>query len=642
MNVKAQLAVFKEEQRTLPRHQQARVACDLAKQFEKASEYEAACEVLAEFWPNFDQEPILDGLEDRLRAEVLLRVGNLAGWLGSTDQTVGSQERAKDFLTRSIDIFERLQLAERVAEGRGDLALCYWREGSFDEARIQLRTALHTTPEENTDLRAVLLIRAGIIEERRQRLQEALRYYYEAAPLLDQSSDHALKGAFHNEFALLFTRLGTEENRRDYLDKALIEGAAASFHFEQAGNTRFLARVENNLGFLFYTLGQYSDAHRHLNRARHLFLEARDLGTAAHVDDTRARTLLAEGKNVEAERVARYAVKTIERGGEQAVLAEALNTYGIALARLGHQARAGAILNRAAECAETTGDLEGAGRAKLSIIEEFGDRMSAKELIVAFQSALDLSRESQDPLTLRRMIACMEIVLASLQSPADVAAFEAVEWDWEGFSLKEETRRFEEGVIRRALRDAGGSVTKAAKLLGFKHHQSLISLIGGRHRKLLPARSKVRARRRPLFSSSDRNVRQPLVSKASILHVDDDQAVTDVVADTLEQAGMKVDSCMSGTVALRKLSSRTAQYDLIIVDNDLPGLRGLELVKRVHNMARWRATPILMFSGEDCEDEAWRAGVDDFLRKPEDVNQLTSRVDRLLRAAKDKTAKDES
>jgi len=67
------------------------------------------------------------------------------------------------------------------------------------------------------------LIGAGIIEERRQRLQEALRYYYEAVPLLDQSEDHALKGAFHNEFALLFTRLGTEENRRDYLDKALID-----------------------------------------------------------------------------------------------------------------------------------------------------------------------------------------------------------------------------------------------------------------------------------------------------------------------------------------------------------------------------------------------------------------------------------
>src|SRR5438128_126008 len=393
MNLEAQLTALKEQQQTLPRDEQAKLACDLAKQFEKASEYEAACEALAEFWPDRDREPRLDGLNERTAAEVLLRVGNLAGWLGSTDQTTGSQERAKDLITRSIATFEELQLDEKIAEARGDLALCYWREGSFDEARVQLRTALHLTPEGNNDLHAVLLIRAGIIEERRQRLQEALRYYYQAAPFLDRSEDNALKGAFHNEFALLFTCLGTEENRRDYLDKALIEAAAASFHFEQAGNIRFLARVENNLGFLYFTLGQYRDAHKHLDRARYLFLQTKDLGTAAQVDDTRARTFLAEGKVVDAERISRSAVKNLERGGEQAVLAEALNTHGIALARLGHQTRSRALLERAVQIAETTGDLEGAGRAKLSIIEELGDKMSAKELISTFHSALDLSKK---------------------------------------------------------------------------------------------------------------------------------------------------------------------------------------------------------------------------------------------------------
>lgn len=638
MDLQAQLTALRERQQTLPRAQQAKLSCDLAKQLEKASEYEAACEALAEFWPDRDKEPNLANLDELIGAEVLLRVGNLAGWLGSTDQTTGSQERAKDFITRSIGTFEKLRLDQRIAEARGDLALCYWREGSFDEARVQLRSALHLAPDDDNELRAVLLIRAGIIEERRQRLQEALRYYYQAAPLLDRSEDHALKGAFHNEFALLFTRLGTEENRRDYLDKALIEGAAASFHFEQAGNTRFLARVENNLGFLFYTLGQYSDAHKHLDRARYLFLENKDLGTAAQVDDTRARTLLAEGKVGNAERVVRSAVRVLERGGEQAVLAEALNTHGIALARLGNDSRSRALLDRAVGVAQTTGDIEGAGRAKLSIIEELGDRMNAKQLISTFHSALDLSKGSQDPLTLRRLIACMEVVLMSLESPADIEALEAIEWNWEGFSLKNSTRKFEEGLIQRALRDAGGSVTKAAQLLGFKHHQSLISLISGRHKKLLTSRSKVRRRRQHLFSDVRKgqktSARESSAPQASVLHVDDSKAIIDLVADALMEEGIKVDSCMSGTVALRKLSTR-ARYDLIIVDNDLPGLSGLELVRRARKMARWRATPIVMLSGEDCENEAWRAGVDDFLRKPQDINQLTARIERLLASKKE-------
>ena len=143
----------------------------------------------------------------------------------------------------------------------------------------------------DSELRAVLLIRAGVIEERTQRLQAALRFYNEAAPLVEQSEDHALKGSFHIEFGLVYRQLAAPENREDYLDRALIEYAAASFHFEQAGNERYLARVENNLGYLFFTIGRYKEAHQHLDRARHLFVELNDIGTAAQVDETRARTL---------------------------------------------------------------------------------------------------------------------------------------------------------------------------------------------------------------------------------------------------------------------------------------------------------------------------------------------------------------
>src|SRR5439155_9930103 len=212
----------------------------------------------------------------------------------------------------------------------------------------------------------------------------------------------ALKGAFHNELARLFRWFGRAEN----VDRALIEYAAASFHFEQAGNDRYLARVENNLGFLFYTIGRYKDAHYHLDRARHLFLRLRDVGTAAQVDETRARTLLAEGRVIEAERLIRSAVRTLGKGGQQAVLAEALTTQGIALARLGSHERSKAVLEHAIEVAATAGDLEGAGRAKLSIIEELGDMIPPKDLVSVYESAIEVLKHSQDPSTGKRLIAC--------------------------------------------------------------------------------------------------------------------------------------------------------------------------------------------------------------------------------------------
>src|SRR5204862_3612114 len=188
----------------------------------------------------------------------------------STDQIAGGQETAKNILTIGIETFEHLERVDKVAEARGDLALCYYREGSFDEARVQLRTALHILPQGNDDLEASLLSRTGIIVERTRRLNDAMQCYKRAAPLVERSQDHALKGSYHFEYGLVLRRLSAPENREDYLDRALIEYAASSFHYEQAGNELALARVESNLGFLFFKVGRFGQAHEHLDLARHL------------------------------------------------------------------------------------------------------------------------------------------------------------------------------------------------------------------------------------------------------------------------------------------------------------------------------------------------------------------------------------
>ena len=122
---------------------------------------------------------------------------------------------------------------------------------------------------------------------------------------------------------------------------------------------------------------------------------------------------------------------------------------------------------------------------------------------------------------------------------------------------------------------------------------------------------------------------RPAASEISILHVEDNKVVARLIQDTLGAEGMYVDSCINGTTALEILKS-DGPYDAIIVDNDLPGLSGLELVLRVRSMAHRRNTPIIMLSGDDCEKEAWRAGVNDFLRKPEAVDQVASTITRLL------------
>jgi len=346
---------------------------------------------------------------------------------------------------------------------------------------------------------------------------------------------------------------------------------------------------------------------------------------------------LAEGHFPEAERIARHAVRVLERGGQQALLAEALTTQGVALARSGNRVRAKALLERAIEVAETVGDLEGAGRAKLSIIEEFGDKISVRELIGIYRSAIDLLKSSQHPETGKRLINCADALLNTLEH-LEVKDQKSEELTWEGFSFKRHVKESEKAVLERALRDAGGSVTKAARLLGFRHHQSLISLINTRHKELLSARTKIRKRRRRLFSRPEPSNKQVSAETAkdtrplhfSILHVEDNKAVSDVVQDMLRAKGLRVDSCISGSQALEILRSHTP-YDLVVVDNDLPGLSGLELVLRLQAMPHRRRTPVIMLTGDECEAESWRAGVKAFLRKPEGIDELPGTIDRLLK-----------
>jgi CheY-like chemotaxis protein/tetratricopeptide (TPR) repeat protein len=545
-----------------------------------------------------------------------------------------AQELAKNLITRSVEIFQVLKRSQRVAEALSDLGLCYWREGAFEEARITLESALDHLKDENPELKAILLIRAGIIEMDSHRLRESLNFFYKAKPLVEASQNDSLKGSFHMEFAILFRRLSLPESGEKYIDQALIENTAASFHFEQAGNRRYLARVENNLGFLHFTIGQFQDAHHHLNRARKLFIELDDIGTVAQVDDTRARAMLAEGNLREAERTIKSAVRVLERGGQQALLAEALTTQGTVMARMGNYSRARALLQRAIDVAETCGDLEAAGRARLSIIEELNNQTPPRQLAETFHEAAALLEKSQDVAAGRRLIdGGLKTINALLEARTEETELPTDD-SWTGFSLKREMKKIEARVIQHALRDAGGSVSKASRMLGFKHHQSLISLLDNRHKDLAGLRSIRRQRRRSLISKAQPTKKTNGLlnrdsAKISVLYVEDHKAVVRLVEELLTTAGIYVDACASGAAAWETLKS-DAHYDALILDNNLPGVSGLELVLRVRSMRERRHLPIIMLSGDDVEKEAWRAGVNAFLRKPEGLERLPTTIIRAL------------
>lgn len=614
----------------LTANERARVRCQLAKELEESGEYESAHEVMGELWRGVSERPRLEGLDEATKAEVLLRVGALAGWIGSAKQMGDAQETAKNFITESITIFESLRDAGKVAEAQTELAYCYWRQGALDEARDILSGVLDRLADADGEVKMVAIIRNAIVERTAKRYHEALRIHAEHAPLFERSVNDALKGKFHNGLAIVLEILGTSEKREDYIDRALVEYTAASVHFEQAGQTRHHACVENNLAMLYLAVGRFGEAHEHLDRARRVLAGLKDSVHLAQVNETRAKVLLAEGRSAEAEKVVAAAVRVLGKGDEQSLLAEALTTQGIALARTGRHIRSRLTLQHAIVIAERAGDKAAAGRASLTVIEELSEHATRGELCTLYEQAADLLATSQHPNISARLIAGARLVLRLLKvrtpSPEDAPV------DWQGFSFRRAIYRYERVLIERALKDAGGAVTRAAELLGFKHHQSLISLLNNRHRDLLPERSPVVTRRRSIIRDESADPQRPAEAQTrtvTVLHVEDNKMVADAVKDTLEHEGWKVVTCADGATALNAITSNMP-LDVLLLDYDLPQVNGLELAQRARRLSHRRRTPIIMLSATDCEREAWRAGVSAFLRKPEDVLKITETIARLL------------
>lgn len=493
----------------------ARLQCQQAKAQEEAGNFEAARHVLEGFWQRVGERPAVGGLDDEIRAEVLLRTGTLTGWIGSAQQISGAQAIAKDLISESAGLFEKLGLAERVAEARIDLGICYWREGALDEARVTLQDVLSQLGDRKTEQRLRAVLNAAIVEKVSVRYRDALRIHTDAAPLFAESGNHALRGKFHNEFATVLKNIGLAERREDYIDRALVEYAAASFHFEEAGHQRFLGVVENNLGFLYVHLGRFEDAHQHLGRARSAAVALKDHGLVAQFDDSRAKAFLGEGRYTEAETIARASVRSLEQGGEQSLLAGVLITLGTSLARLDRNEESLAALLRGSETAEQAGDQETAGIAFLTIVEELDSVVPHSKLRNYYLRAESMLARSQHSGVQFRLGECARRILTTDQSwreddaqtaialgnghkhSASVAAASAAE-SWVGGSLEQLVLNFEGDLIRRALETSGGSVTRAARLLGITH-QGLAFILNGRHKSLLSIRTPVKPRRRSII-----------------------------------------------------------------------------------------------------------------------------------------------
>jgi len=118
---------------------------------------------------------------------------------------------------------------------------------------------------------------------------------------------------------------------------------------------------------------------------------------------------------------------------------------------------------------------------------------------------------------------------------------------------------------------------------------------------------------------------------ARILIVDDEESIRDLIKEVLSTGGHEFHLAENGAQAFELLRKKTV--DLAIVDRNMPGMTGIEVVKLIRQNPKLAGIKVLMCTGASVTkeiDEAFAAGADDYVLKPLNFAQLLGKVAKAL------------
>lgn len=114
-----------------------------------------------------------------------------------------------------------------------------------------------------------------------------------------------------------------------------------------------------------------------------------------------------------------------------------------------------------------------------------------------------------------------------------------------------------------------------------------------------------------------------------VLIIDDDRELCALIRRSILSEHIEADCCGTGREGLARLRER--EYQLVVLDVMMPGMDGFETLEKIREES---SLPILMFTSKDdsaSKVRGLRAGADDYLTKPFIMDELTARIQSLIR-----------
>ena len=118
---------------------------------------------------------------------------------------------------------------------------------------------------------------------------------------------------------------------------------------------------------------------------------------------------------------------------------------------------------------------------------------------------------------------------------------------------------------------------------------------------------------------------------ARILVVDDEEPIRGIVKRLFSLHGHTIDTAVDGAAAVDQLQAK--HYDLMIIDNFMPRMTGIEAVAVIRTSPKFKDLKILMVTNTSFTkdiDAAYHVGIDGYVVKPFDMKQLLEKVNRTL------------